>query len=129
MREITHTFTIERSSWIRGEGAKARLLRTKDQKRCCMGFFLKSLGVEDDSLRAEKTVAQLLLKETHDGEDFKTISILEKQSWLFSSPGADSEAAIHLMLTNDKPYLDDHRREIDISMAFLAQGIRVWFDN
>lgn len=44
-------FTISRKTWLSGEGSDdSFLLRSCDNKMCCLGFFLKSLGATDEDL-------------------------------------------------------------------------------
>jgi hypothetical protein len=42
---------IDRSKWLRAEGAdESRLLRPNDGKMCCLGFFGLACGLEEDDL-------------------------------------------------------------------------------
>jgi len=46
-----NVFTIDRKTWLRGEGLSfSSLLRIKDNKRCCLGFYCQFLGVSDDDM-------------------------------------------------------------------------------
>src|ERR1700722_14195671 len=43
--------SIDRKQWIHGEGLSASsLLRERDGKRCCLGFFCQSLGIPDEEM-------------------------------------------------------------------------------
>lgn len=48
------TFTIERSKWLRGEGANNSMLFRSDGKLCCLGQVCQQLGFsESDMLKQE----------------------------------------------------------------------------
>ena len=45
------SFTINRKKWLRGEGDDdSRLLRSTDNKMCCLGFLGKACGISSACL-------------------------------------------------------------------------------
>jgi hypothetical protein len=44
-------FTVKRKTWLRGEGStKSALLREKDQKMCCLGFYSLATGYKPEEI-------------------------------------------------------------------------------
>lgn len=78
--------TIDRATWLHGEGGKASyLLRQTDQKRCCLGFLGSALGYSDACLLGMQTPRYI--------SDFMPESI-------FTDPKAE-QLLLKLMVTND----------------------------
>lgn len=118
-------FTIDRSKWLRGEGdGDSALLRPRDGKMCCLGFYLESCGL---------TPAQL------EGRDApsEVVNAPESAEWLYDSAGAlrlqhkrvQSDVCMQLMDINDSESEDAEDREAFITKAFAEQGIKVTFVN
>jgi hypothetical protein len=49
--EVKQTLVIERERWLRGEGhGRSQLLRKRDGKMCCLGFFGLACGLDASQL-------------------------------------------------------------------------------
>lgn len=46
----TKTLIIDREIWLRGESHDSALLRPRDGKRCCLGFYCQMLGATDEEM-------------------------------------------------------------------------------
>ena len=95
-----HTFTIDRKSWVRGEGISFSSLLRTDGKRCCLGFFCSSLGIPDEEL-LERGQPSRLRDEVQ--QKFGLTS-----SWLFDGRTTagfqhPSEESYQLVRYNDTP--------------------------
>lgn len=128
---------IDRKSWIRGEGvAYSRLLRSFDNKRCCLGFYCSSvLGVPDDLLRDYGSPMNVY------HEDIRSSWLLGKLSnsdFISVSPSCfsilrinDKEIGQSLFLDNKKTIIlkNEIMRERLLKSKFKEQGIYVYFAN
>lgn len=117
-------FTIDRNTWLRGEGpTRSKLLRSDDGRKCCLGFYSTACGLPDDDIRDVISPSALEEKLGRIGE----------MEWLLDSPSKDheefSESADRLMEFNDNVYGDPAEREQVIVDTFAAQGITVTFIN
>ena len=131
MKKYKHTFTIYRSLWLRGEKDSA-LLRSTDNKQCCLGFYLESCGSPKEALLDKLSPHNLA--DTQLGEHnctsvpkwlIKSIrSEKNIEGAVMFSPSKDAE---QLMLTNDSCYRHEEAREIEIKDIFARQGIEVIF--
>lgn len=113
--------TIDRKTWLRGEGAtKSALLRTEDGKKCCLGFYANSCGLDDESILGEKTLQSLNDKEAKP-----------------KLPEVDNCVIALLMSTNDSigydinygKELNARERESRIKELFFRIGVEVEFIN
>lgn len=61
--------TVDRSTWLRGEGTlKSYLLRSDDGKMCCLGSFCLQMGVSVIDIKGVKSPATILnLEQNVDG--------------------------------------------------------------
>lgn len=107
---------IDRAKWLRGEDSQnSKLLRIKDQKRCCIGFLCSALGVSDSELLdvggSQKLFAELptWLKDSGEMAD-------NEHSDLFTAYDV-----------NDNPELDEATREARITKIFARHDIQVEF--
>lgn len=106
-------FTISRKTWLSGEGSDdSFLLRSCDNKMCCLGFFLKSLGATDEDIVGwpvpsdipavtEPRAPWLLVKKETPRERVSGTDVSPEIIVSFSSSGMASE----LMETNDAEFL------------------------
>lgn len=108
-------FTIDRSKWIRG-AENARLLRTQDNKMCCLGFYSLSCGLNK---------LQILSKIMPHHID--TYSIPPQMMWLIDGQTYASELAEKLQTANDDMTISNEIRELKIKELFLTQDIEVEF--
>jgi hypothetical protein len=126
---------IDRNSWIRGEGiAYSRLLRSLDNKKCCLGFYCSSLlGVPDNFLLDhgapnfvyhEAIRSSWLLKPY---SNFVSVS----QSCFDITRINDKEIGHTLFLTNNKSMIlkNEKMREELLKTKFKEQGVYVYFIN
>ena len=64
------SFTIDRATWLHGEGAdNSYLLRPTDGKMCCLGHYLKAVGIEEEAITSVDTPCQYLIKDNDDTTD------------------------------------------------------------
>lgn len=111
-----HTFTIDRATWLHGEGSEPSfLLRRRDGKRCCVGFYLKSLGVPD-----AKVLGKRMLSDVVDPRDRK---------WLryFAQDGVETHTLMTLYGYNDGCGEPEKTREGLITQLFAKLGAKVTF--
>jgi hypothetical protein len=113
--------TIDRSQWLRGEGSEnSYLLRKKDDKMCCLGFFSLQCGFDYLEIRGIKSPISL--------HQSRWAEKTTEGSFLFRNDGANSEALVQLMEINDTTnYPDDDIREAKIAALFSKHGVEVEF--
>lgn len=109
---------IDRSKWIRGEGhASSKLLRERDEKMCCLGFYCRALDVPRNYMLEEGEINFALGART--------------PAWLRTYQEEDSQHNIEFDLyeINDDTVIDDAEREAKIIELFKLGGIEVEFVN
>lgn len=129
--EVNHTFVVDRARWLRGETEVGSLLLDANGCRCCLGFFLASLGAPDVVLRDMGIPSELRglppkaawLTETFTDEHGAEVASASAVGRRQCSP-----AAAALMAANDDPYLDPAAREEAIVAAFLEHRIACVFE-
>lgn len=110
---------IDREEWLRGDEDHSMLL-DNEGKRCCVGIYLKSCGVDDEVMLYTPDVESLV--ELHH-------EILpEPARWMFGEDG-DVPKLIDLYKDNDSGELGDCEREQVITEKFAAYGVEVSFVN
>jgi hypothetical protein len=103
---------IDRSKWLRGEGSSvSSLLRSRDGKMCCLGFFAKALGYPDACLRELGLMSEF--------NDMAPDWLLERDC------GVRVENS--LTAVNDAPHFSDFMREAFIKETFAKHGVEVEF--
>jgi len=108
------TLVIDRSRWLRGEGAdKSFLHRPEDGKQCCLGFYLRSCRVPLRELRGAAIPS-----------DLETVP--SQAAWLDDGHGR-SEECQRLMTVNDAYDLPDAEREEKIRKTFAEHKVKVRF--
>lgn len=119
------SFTIERKSWLRGEGSRSRLLRSSDNKMCCLGFYAMSCGLSEIDIRDESTIGFVINND---------LSLLNKVSRdinilieIYDGDYYGTSVAIALVETNDNKKMKDCEREVEITKLFASVGVRVSF--
>jgi hypothetical protein len=112
-------FTIERAKWLRGE-TDSWLLRPKDQKMCCLGFFCLAAGIERDRIWM-KTTPQVLCRDEE--------QIPHELQGLVDSMGKPTNSALctSLIEVNDDNSITDEEREQGIIRLFAKIGHEVTF--
>ena len=110
--------TIKRNKWLTGreeEENASLLLNKKCDKMCCLGIYLRSLGVGKRELAGVGTVSGV------------KVGMPSKGKWLRTSHGCSSEKSIDLMVINDSSKHTDKEREALIKKGFKEQGVEVEF--
>lgn len=118
---------IDRRVWLRGEGGEGSyLLRESDGKRCCLGIYLKSLGVSDELLANQEYPVCI-------PSEFIPVEAL----WLVTDDGQNSALVDDLTYLNDGIISERHAfgcstkteedRERRIAEHFLRMGVEVEF--
>lgn len=116
-------FVIKRSEWLHGETSRnSYLYRSTDQKRCCVGSYLKACGVPD----------RVMMNRGGAISDINTLTPLVEAvaPWLVNSSYGvkqNSDYAHRLYSLNDGTLVDEGDREELITEAFAKQGIKVTF--
>lgn len=105
---------IDRQVWLRGEGsARSYLFRSHDAKLCCVGLYLRDLGVAEEDLEALKSACTVC-------------NLPFGASWL-APARVSSPIAGELYETNDDPNIDPEVREQKIADLFARAGVEVEF--
>lgn len=106
------SFTIDRKIWLRGEGYdKSWLLRSCDEKMCCIGQYALAKGVDKEALRGIVGLGSIASQYI---KNLKFINSNELSRFYF---------------INDREDLTDSEREAKLIDMFLAQGYTVTFMN
>jgi hypothetical protein len=104
---------IDRSKWLRGEGQdESYLLRKKDGKMCCLGFYGLACGLTEEDILMKGTPEEV---EVFWGPG----------SWLVSGIMDANE----LMSINDGRHRSAKERELKIAALFSKHGVEVEFIN
>jgi hypothetical protein len=112
------SFTIDRAIWLHGEGSgNSYLLRPFDGKMCCLGHYLKAVGVEDEAITSVDTPSDLPFE-------------IQKEipSWLMGGCRIEvSPECQKLMIDNDDTTDPRGEKEAAIIAGFKEVGIEVTF--
>ena len=113
------TVVIDRRIWLRGD-PNSFLLRKGDKKRCCVGIYLRAVGVADDFLIGKGTASGV------------SCDLPVEAQWLLSPllyGAVDSNAAATLYQDNDRHRASttEEKREADIKEGFAQHGVKVVF--
>jgi hypothetical protein len=104
---------IDRSRWLRGEGpSTSSMIRLRDEKMCCLGFFGLACGIERDRL-LNRLVPTILQSPNW-------------PVWLVDLGGNTTEARL-LMNTNDSEAMSGAEREAALTAVFASHGVEVEF--
>ena len=111
--------TVKRSQWLRGEGPKgSKLLRSSDNKMCCMGFASIVAGISKEFIEDHGTVGDVCLPEFKD---------IPESLWLFQREEHTTRYAIYG--TNDNERLTDEEREAKLKALGEQVGIKFDFED
>ena len=105
-------FQIKRSEWLRGEGSEnSYLLRSKDGKKCCVGFFANACGLNDDVIKNYGDLCNMYLSNSN-------ICLNENLHKLIDVVlMVNSDIADNIYQTNDnKRFCDAEREEILVKL-------------
>lgn len=121
MRELV----IDRKVWLRGENFYTScLFRPEDGKRCCVGIYLQSLGVDDEDIAGIEsahgvqcdlpTEAKWLVynSETNGAGASRLASKLYQANDAVGTPGYAREAAIAALF-----------KERDVKVTFVGRSV------
>lgn len=134
---------INRKDWIRGKqgyGISSALLRASDQKMCCLGFYLRSCGIED--ITDLSSPGQLYGTYTKEQEASSLIPdwLLEPALGFAPTSSTDTPTSGKINTTDcnrlmdindshDPSFLTEEQRETEIKELFLLHGVKVTFVN
>jgi hypothetical protein len=115
--------TIDRSTWLRGEGStNAYLRRKEDGKQCCLGFYCAALGLDSGKLVDVKSPIgiEALYKDT--------LFPIEAAKWLFGGNVFNvSEECYQLTIANDTLAIAEDKREETVKEIFAKHDVEVEF--
>ncbi len=110
---------INRSTWYRGQGGDfSKLLKQDDGKMCCLGFYLKSVGIEEDALLDQADPSSIL--------DYETEGKIPE--WLLSGKD-NSRLTLDLVGANDDQRTTEADREMVVKKLFAQAGVKVVFED
>jgi hypothetical protein len=119
---------IDRSKWLRGEGFyESYLLRPRDGKMCCLGFYSLACGLKEEQIRNVKSPRSLV------SGDPSGANLLNDTcgSWLIYEDNVrtvyHSLDTAELMDHNDTRGESDSEREKWITKIFAKHGVTVRF--
>lgn len=114
--DITRTIRISREKWLRGKGGyDSYLIRPRDGKQCCLGFYLKACGVAPGILKGKKTPKFL-----------RRTDIPQEAQWLIAGE-SNSAATNFLTGCNDSWRRLPNTQEELIAKEFRKHGVKVIF--
>ena len=123
---------INRKRWLRGgkdgRGREATpLLRDKEGRQCCLGFYARALGYKPAGLihKRDPKDLEVLHKPDPKSLEWDGLSWLVEDSIYYG--WWNTSACTNLMKLNDAPTLDEGERERRIAEKFAEQGIEVEF--
>jgi hypothetical protein len=121
-KKLKYTFTVDRKTWLRGEGSDdSKLLRESDGKMCCLGFACLQLGnVKKDSLKDVQVPVRIPGKE----RDKLLSTPLE---FLISADNESCDIRLEMMTFNDVKGLSYKQREKQLKKLFAAKNIQIKF--
>ena len=110
---------IDRPRWYRGRDYSSLIVA--DGQMCCLGFYLRSLGVPSNVMRAIGTPAGLT----------PNTELPPDAGWLLRGAEGEycfnSQACTDLARVNDAQDLTDEAREQLITGMFAKHGVEVTF--
>ena len=122
--------TIDRATWLRGEGdSESKLLRERDGKMCCLGFYAVACNIPRDRILDTETPALI----DEEGDSRAAWNRADKSGdWLFDSENEPSADCEELMVINDTHFnqdnaIRDQEREKAITEIFAKHGVEVSF--
>lgn len=100
---------IVRNRWLRGEGSEeSYLLRRRDKKQCCVGFYALALGLKEEDIVGHKVL-----------RDIVSVPAAQNPIW----PGEMAR----LYHDNDDENITDTAREAKIKDIFARHNVEVEF--
>jgi hypothetical protein len=118
-------FTVNRSTWLRGEGYEhSALLRQVDGKMCCLGFFCLASGLKPYDI-INREAPQRLIDPEQRRSILKSLGEERRQEPMPSDP---ETILTQLMQMNDSTDLSDAEREEILKELFQSLGHEVIFE-
>ena len=115
-------FTVVESEWLHSEGNEVScLLRSTDNKRCCLGFLAKDCGFSD-----EETIGHAALSELD--KPIESLSLVK--DGLGTSYLVNTSKAVDLMILNDKRLRDGftyEEKKAQLKEQFAEIGYELTF--
>lgn len=112
---------IDRPSWLRGESDfRSKLLRSEDNKKCCLGFYSLACGLPEEAIRDRGTVTNACFGGSY--------PVPEEMQFLVHGR-ISSEVGGQLMRINDNSNISDDEREKQLTSIFASHGVEVEFIN
>lgn len=108
-------FTVDRRTWLRGEGFSSRLLRKTDGKMCCMGSYCLARGLKPEEIEDVASVNSAV----------DTYTDSRMMGW----EGALINSKCRVYGVNDTPTTDDVTREKQLAAALEPFGVDIKFIN
>lgn len=120
---MSETLIIDRTLWLRGEGSgDSYLLRERDGKMCCLGFYCVAHGLSTEDIADKSTPAYIPHLTIEDAERFGLKPLVQDVEY-------DSDLCNNLTMTNDNEWLSNPNRERLIIKYFAWMGVVVEFIN
>jgi len=113
---------IDRSKWARGQRPDSYLLRRRDSKMCCLGFFGLACGLTEAAL-----VGMQEPREVAKFGKWPRWLVEEDNADPYEAIWCDSDAAGRLIEANDEPDISEADREQCIAAIFAENGVEVEF--
>ncbi len=125
------SFTVDRATWLHGEGSnKSYLRRVEDGKMCCLGFMALACGLPEASILGEKVLWRM-----HEDKYAMIPKALRDQAEPMNRLMALNDVPltedIQVLLGGDLPLPDVFNTEADrerwLTGEFQSVGIEVTF--
>jgi hypothetical protein len=115
--------TVDRSTWLRGEGSYYSFLKRKlDGKMCCLGAFCIAAGYTTDEIMDIKSPSMLMMYNPTENNHMH--KLIAHPNSLTSSP---TFATYNLMRINDQTNVLDEQRETELNAQAFALGFKFNF--
>ncbi len=108
------TFTIDRSTWLHGEGTERSMLLRGDGKMCCLGSLALACDIPRDSILGRTSPLNL------------SYAMGRRLPEPFQSYGWNS-VPLRIIRVNDTEDIADGDREKQLTDSFQSIGIEVTF--
>jgi hypothetical protein len=109
------TLVINRPTWLRNQMYNSTLWRCSDDCKCCLGFYLKSIGMTKEQMEGYGSPADIYANKP---EQFP-----EEGKWLLDQ----NRLTVEIIHTNDSSIISDDEREARLIELFAVIGIQVIF--
>ena len=121
---------IDRTKWLRGED-DSYLLRSRDNKMCCLGFYCLACGILEEDIIGKAEPVELINEEKFSHEKIKNLIILEYEEGvdLEDLDCDNSNVCDQLMSSNDNRKITENEREEEIAGLFASIDVDVEFTN